>query len=202
MALKSRGHLWGAIGSSVAILFLSSVPMIAFHLFRQDAGFSALFPLFGAAVGAACIASAIRWDREAAVLEVWDGYLTLVRSSGDRRQWQVEDIAGVQAIWAAGPWALKITPKYAEPYTAFKGRSRIEMEWVAGLLRAALAPPRAATPEVRFIEGGECQVCGAAMEERVVLCMKCRTPHHEECWIFNGACSTYACKEIRFTRSA
>jgi len=202
IALKSRGQLWGAVGGSIALLFLSSVPAIALSLFHQEAGFTVLFPLIGAAIGTVIIASAIRWDREAAVLEVRDGYLTLVRSSGDRKQWPVAEIASVQAIWAAGPWALKITPKQGDPYTAFKGRGRIEMDWVAGLLRAALAPPRPAAPAVRILPGGVCQVCGSAMEERIVLCAKCRTPHHEECWTFNGSCSTYACKEIRFTRSA
>lgn len=157
LALKSRKHLWGAIGGSVAIVFLTTVPTIAFSLFHPDPGMTVLLPIFGVAIGAVCISSAINWNRESAVLEVRDG----VRSSGDRRQWQVADVAGVQAIRAAGPWALRITPKYLEPYIAFKGRSRIE-----------------------------------------VLCAKCRPPHHEECWLFNGACSTYACKEIRFTRSA
>ena len=203
LALKSKTHLWGAVCSAIAVLFLSSVPTIAFALFHREAGFTVLFPMLGAAIGAVCITSAIKWDREAAVLEVRDGYLTLVRSSGDRKQWPVADIVSVQAFWAAGPWALKITPKQGEPYTAFKGRGRIEMDWVAGLLRAALAPPRpAATAAAQIRPGGECQICGSAMEERIVLCAKCRTPHHEECWTFNGSCSTYACKEIRFTRSA
>jgi hypothetical protein len=40
---------------------------------------------------------------------------------------------------------------------------------------------------------GECQVCGSAMAARVVRCAKCGTPHHRECWSYNGMCSTYAC---------
>jgi hypothetical protein len=39
------------------------------------------------------------------------------------------------------------------------------------------------------------------MESRVVYCGKCRTPHHEECWSYVGQCSTYGCREIRFTRT-
>jgi hypothetical protein len=61
VALKSRGHLWGAIGSSDPILFLSSVPMIALQS-SAGSGARVLIPLFGAAAGAVCIASAIRWD--------------------------------------------------------------------------------------------------------------------------------------------
>jgi hypothetical protein len=48
---------------------------------------------------------------------------------------------------------------------------------------------------------GECQVCSEKMETRVVYCGKCRTPHHEECWSYVGQCSTYGCREIRFTRT-
>jgi hypothetical protein len=44
---------------------------------------------------------------------------------------------------------------------------------------------------------GLCPVCAAAMEEAVVHCDKCRTPHHAECWTYVGQCSTYACKGKR-----
>lgn len=44
-----------------------------------------------------------------------------------------------------------------------------------------------------------CPVCGARFGAGVTLCRGCRTPHHHECWIYAGGCSTYACgsKEIR-----
>lgn len=43
-----------------------------------------------------------------------------------------------------------------------------------------------------------CQVCGAAIpRDRRVYCRRCRTPHHDDCWEFNGQCSTYACGESR-----
>ncbi len=51
--------------------------------------------------------------------------------------------------------------------------------------------------------GGEdvvCQICGSKIEADVrVLCRRCGTPHHKDCWEFNGRCSTYACGEKRFT---
>jgi hypothetical protein len=47
-------------------------------------------------------------------------------------------------------------------------------------------------------EPGLCPVCAAPLAEGVVLCDKCRTPHHEECWKYVGQCSTYACKGKRF----
>lgn len=48
-----------------------------------------------------------------------------------------------------------------------------------------------------------CQVCGTAMAPaETVLCRRCRTPHHAECWSYNGRCSTYACGKRRATGPA
>ncbi|HVE41357.1 MAG TPA: RING finger protein [Planctomycetota bacterium] len=156
------------------------------------------------------IISQFDWVRETAVLEARDGLLTLARSGGVApRQWRLADLSSARVCQAPKDyvrWGLQLTFKNADPFFVFEGRRRAELDWIAGLLRAALAPPRKAAPvadpAVVFISGGECQVCGWAMEQWVVLCSKCRTPHHEECWTWNGACSTYGCREIRFTRSA
>ncbi len=48
--------------------------------------------------------------------------------------------------------------------------------------------------------GGQCQVCGGEMTDRVVHCASCRTPHHEECWLYMGECSTYACQETAYLK--
>jgi hypothetical protein len=43
-----------------------------------------------------------------------------------------------------------------------------------------------------------CPICGSAIApEARVVCRRCGTPHHEDCWEFNGRCSTYACGEKR-----
>jgi len=50
-------------------------------------------------------------------------------------------------------------------------------------------------------EGGDvvCQICGSKIApEAKVVCRRCSTPHHEDCWEFNGRCSTYACGEKKF----
>ena len=52
--------------------------------------------------------------------------------------------------------------------------------------------------EARRTSRGVCRVCGAPMgRPGIVFCRRCRTPHHEECWRYNGRCSTYACGEKR-----
>lgn len=39
-----------------------------------------------------------------------------------------------------------------------------------------------------------CQVCGEVRpEEPLVVCTRCSTLHHLDCWVFTGHCSTYGC---------
>ena len=156
------------------------------------------------------ILSQFDWTRETAVLEARAGLLTLVRSGGyPPAQWSLTDLKSVR-VWPIGDddnkWALQITRNNGDVHLTLDGRRKRELDWVSGLLRAALAPPRRSAPIVAapvvYTAGGKCQVCGSEMERWIVLCTKCRTPHHEECWTYNGACSTYGCREIRFTRTA
>ena len=45
-----------------------------------------------------------------------------------------------------------------------------------------------------------CQICGDSITQQRVLCRRCKTPHHLDCWEYYGGCSTYGCKETRYTR--
>jgi hypothetical protein len=38
-----------------------------------------------------------------------------------------------------------------------------------------------------------CQVCGEYIVREAVVCAACKTPHHADCWQYNGSCSTYGC---------
>ena len=202
---RSPRHLARASITAFCLVFLTALIPIALVMFSGDGpSITIVFPLLATGIGAIIVAGEINWEREAAVLEITKGFLTFVRSGNPvPMQWATSEIETVRAASLGTDWELQIQPRNAPLVRALRGRTRIELQWTAGLLRAALAPPRPPSPEsIVFIAGGECQVCGAAMEEAVVLCSKCRTPHHEECWTYNGACSTYGCREIRFTRSA
>ncbi len=48
------------------------------------------------------------------------------------------------------------------------------------------------------VETPVCQVCGDEVTSNKVICRRCRTPHHRDCWEYNGGCSVYACKERRY----
>ncbi len=74
---------------------------------------------------------------------------------------------------------------------------RIELFWqrasgIEILEEPAVRPPSGDRPV--------CQICGFQIGElECVSCKRCRTPHHKECWEWNGHCSTYACGETRFS---
>ncbi len=38
-----------------------------------------------------------------------------------------------------------------------------------------------------------CRVCGEPLGPAPVLCPECDTPHHWDCWEYNGGCAVYAC---------
>lgn len=41
--------------------------------------------------------------------------------------------------------------------------------------------------------GARCGVCGEEASQRRVACAKCATPHHAECWEYQGGCSVFGC---------
>lgn len=53
--------------------------------------------------------------------------------------------------------------------------------------------------EVRPLEQVGCNICGDPIEQDLVYCPRCKTPHHQECWEYNGRCSTYGCGAVDYT---
>jgi hypothetical protein len=52
--------------------------------------------------------------------------------------------------------------------------------------------------QAQIVEDAKCPVCGDLIEDDLVFCSRCKTPHHGECWKYNGKCATYACGETQF----
>lgn len=52
--------------------------------------------------------------------------------------------------------------------------------------------------EVQPLQAVRCNVCGQEITSDLVACRTCKTPHHGECWQYNGQCSTYACGETHY----
>ena len=47
--------------------------------------------------------------------------------------------------------------------------------------------------EAQVIDDALCCVCCEQLTDGVVFCVRCKTPHHRECWEYSGGCSTYGC---------
>ena len=39
-----------------------------------------------------------------------------------------------------------------------------------------------------------CPVCACSIDEEPVLCPRCQTAHHEDCWEYNEGCAVFGCK--------
>lgn len=44
--------------------------------------------------------------------------------------------------------------------------------------------------------GARCPVCADGLDASPVVCASCETPHHAECFRWNGACGRYACLAV------
>lgn len=59
---------------------------------------------------------------------------------------------------------------------------------------------------IEFVDGVEaalldeviCPICGDPIGHDLVYCGSCKTPHHRECWEYNGRCATFACGQERY----
>lgn len=90
------------------------------------------------------------------------------------------------------------SPETLEAFAGQAGRllDRVSLFWQRASGIEILDEPAAPAA------GGDvtCQICGSKIApEAKVVCRRCGTPHHEDCWEFNGRCSTYACGEKRFS---
>lgn len=50
----------------------------------------------------------------------------------------------------------------------------------------------------QIIDEARCQVCGEDILSDMVFCRRCKTPHHLDCWQYNGSCSIFGCQETRY----
>jgi RING finger family protein len=60
-------------------------------------------------------------------------------------------------------------------------------------LAAAAGIEFVAGDEAQVIDEALCCVCCERLTSEIVLCVRCKTPHHRECWEYSGGCSTYGC---------
>jgi hypothetical protein len=139
-----------------------------------------------------------------AVISIDAGLITIAQNQQQgNHQIPVESVEFVQTFRNENASELQFLIRGKPKVRILYGRPSEELEWAARFLRVALKHGPLEPEGAMSVDAaaGECQVCSEKMETRVVYCGKCRTPHHEECWSYVGQCSTYGCREIRFTRT-
>jgi hypothetical protein len=52
--------------------------------------------------------------------------------------------------------------------------------------------------QMQMLEDAKCPVCGDGIDDGLVFCSRCQTPHHRDCWNYCGKCATYGCGEVNF----
>lgn len=175
-----------------------------FQVARQDApdhlkaigGLLAFLWGVGLMIGLYVAASA----RRTVVVEVSEGRFkaTTIDILGRRvREWPRKDVWGFEV--EKGTLGLRLS-NGSRP-TLVAGRDAADLEWIAGILRRAPGKKKDVEVLATTSPKGTCQVCATAMEERVVWCRRCRTPHHLECWVYTGMCSTFGCREIGYVEA-
>lgn len=48
------------------------------------------------------------------------------------------------------------------------------------------------------VEEVRCPICGSDIDGKMVICIRCKTPHCLDCWQYNVKCGMYACDETRY----
>ncbi len=51
--------------------------------------------------------------------------------------------------------------------------------------------------QATLLDDVSCPICADQLEGRMVICVRCKTPHCRECWDYNGRCAMFGCGEIR-----
>jgi hypothetical protein len=60
-------------------------------------------------------------------------------------------------------------------------------------LAAAAGIEFVAGEQAQLLEDSHCGVCGESLSSDIVVCSRCNTPHHRDCWQYSGGCATYGC---------
>lgn len=100
-------------------------------------------------------------------------------------------ILSPRVISGVAAWGRRVHDRYVE----LERQTQIEYE----AKRRALPPVDNCGCDVWEMEKaiGQCPVCRMKVLAARV-CSTCATPHHVDCWGYNGGCGTYACGGKKF----
>jgi hypothetical protein len=96
-------------------------------------------------------------------------------------------------------WSMRVGPDTR--VTGANGRllsvtpSRLDCKSGAAVSSATSDAPVLLASQTVFSTTSRCPVCACGIEAEAVLCCKCETPHHTDCWEYAKRCATFGCGE-------
>ena len=116
--------------------------------------------------------------------------------------WQIDRLATL------GPLGLYVviqsgTIVAEKPWSHLSGE--LPAQFVQGALELYDQCMLAKAVGIQFLHADEaqpldhviCKVCGEEIRDQMVVCRRCKTPHHLDCWEYTGACSVFGCRETK-----
>ena len=119
-----------------------------------------------------------------------------------RRMLDADNRSMLRSIGARGDFIFRVTPNLLllrlERHVYDPGVMETLIVTASNLFGSLDMPERGKieVQEVRdaLSSDSQCEICGSRFTMgTVVRCARCKTPHHRDCWEFNGVCSTFAC---------
>jgi hypothetical protein len=118
-------------------------------------------------------------------------------------QWQIEQLRRhmgneeIQITLNRGSLVVS-KPGYIKEHTALEDFVRFSLELFDQLmLFDAEGIEFVNEDQASVVDDVKCPICSEEIMNNMVVCARCKTPHCQDCWHYNGQCATFACSETR-----
>ncbi len=125
------------------------------------------------------------------------------RMLGSGVQWQIELLRrhmgnNEVAISLLRGCLLVSKPGYLKDYVELEDFVRFSLELFDQLMLVdAEGIEFVNVNQASIVDDVKCPICSEEILLNMVVCSRCKTPHCQDCWQYNGQCATFACSETR-----
>ncbi len=118
-------------------------------------------------------------------------------------QWQIEQLRRhmgnneVQISLGRGNLVVS-KPGYIKDFVSLEDFVRFSLELFDQLMLVdAEGIEFVNSHQASVVDDVKCPICSEEILQNLVVCARCKTPHCQDCWQYNGQCATFACSETR-----
>ena len=118
-------------------------------------------------------------------------------------QWQIEQLRRLggnnEIVISISRGSLTVgKPGYIKDYVALEDFVRLSLELFDQLMLVdAEGIEFVSENQATVVADVKCPICSEEIMHNMVVCSRCKTPHCQDCWQYNGQCATFACSETR-----